>query len=346
MNSNLTTYLKLIYHDCMFLAKNNHGLIYKNDLYNIFFNPSYFSILENELFYKMNDDFFHLKINDLLNNNAVQIENKNEDLDLKDSFEKLKNIENEENKKKNKTKKQKSNNQKILLEKLFKIITTQAHHFLTEITNSNLKEYNIKLTKNNIGDYIFDDVYQDCEKQTIFNFFHTNGIDPILFLQAAFKQTKKNKNYLFQDLTDIFNLVSKQINVEINHENNINKIDGLNNKKALLKSNENLHEKLIYNSEKLFDVKKIKNSLIIVEDVEIKGLWVKLAQYLEAEGKTLKEANAQIAKLQKEENIKMILDAFNDIRKRNSTPPSMIAAIKFYINQQNNLIDKKTDNFI
>lgn len=337
MNSTLTTYLKLIYHDCVVLAKNNHGLIYKDDLYPIFFNPSYFSILENELFYKMNNEFSAFKVEELLNNISNQ-QKQSQNIDLNT-------IENGKTNKNSKAKKTSQNHQVILIEKLFTIIVKQTHHFLTEITNSNLKEYNLKLTKNNVGDFIFDDVYEDFEKQTIFKFFHINGIDPVLFLQSAFKQTKKNKNYLFQDLTDIFSLVANQINGGVEEDSSVG-LKGVNSKKTGVISSENLYEKLTYNSEKLFDVKRIKNSLIIIEDVEIKGLWARLTQYLEAEGKTLKEANAQIAKLQKEESVKMILEAFNDIRKRNSTPPSMIAAIKFYINQRNNLMDKKSDNFV
>lgn len=236
--------------------------------------------------------------------------------------------------------------------------------FLIEMTSSVIKEKKIKHGK--VKDFYFEEVVQEIEKEKVLNAFIEQGIEPHLFIKTILENTNKKKNvkYKFESFEEIAN---HYFNKSLTKNNFTSKeVDELLEDKYLTKksktninnlTNYNLGcgiddftvegiEQVQYNSEKLFDIKKIKNNLSVVDQIELKGLWQQLTQYLLSEGKELKEANAIVAKLSKEENVKDLYEALSEIKRRKTTPPSIIAAIKFHLNNKHKQELEKQSAFV
>ena len=333
--------LKLLYIDCFLYAKEHNGVVSQSFLYALIqdyllkgytlsnFNPYHFF----SIYQKIEENAKKLLC--FNENNIVNRTKKDINNDLKILKELKKEQEN-------------------IIEEII-----NASIFIKKLNKDKIKKYKLEKEQITVDDYFFLDAYEEIQKEQIFLLFNEQGLDPVLFLNTALNNIKKNSKYKFLNLLDLFNLTqdkTKEINIQKNKQEQFNEIIDeqlINNENLLININNfdliyndqisNLLKLTAFNTEKIFDIKKIKDSLEIIEEAEIKGFWVQLGQYLQAEGKTLKEANSQIAKLRKEENIKDIIEALNDIKKRKSTPPSMIAAIKFYIankekdNQKNSL---------
>ena len=105
---------------------------------------------------------------------------------------------------------------------------------------------------------------------------------------------------------------------------------------ALLDDDVNFIELINYDSSLLLDKSKLQKALNWEES---KNTWHDLQQMLMKEGVDLKKANAQIAKLLKEESMLDVFDALRKIKERKTTPTSIIGAIKYIIGE------KKQDKF-
>lgn len=104
---------------------------------------------------------------------------------------------------------------------------------------------------------------------------------------------------------------------------------------ALIEDDVNFIEYIHYDSCLLLNRNKVEKALNFEES---KSTWYDLQQMLMNEGMDLKRANAQIAKLMKEEKLLDVFDALKKIKQRKNTPTSVIGAIKSIIEE--NRVDK------
>lgn len=240
--------------------------------------------------------------------------------------------------------------------------------FITLLDKNKSKKLGFPAKDKKEADFFYEEAWNYCQKEKILEAFYENGLDPYLFIKTAMLNIKRVKNgYVFKDFEEIVKKYVEELDIEsirerlkervassIEDEGESFKDDLQLNKKenknyeevntdraplsdnALLDDDVNFIELINYDSSLLLDKSKLQKALNWEEN---KNTWHDLQQMLMNEGVDLKKANAQIAKLLKEESILDVFDALRKIKERKTTPTSIIGAIKYIIGE------KKQDKF-
>ena len=243
--------------------------------------------------------------------------------------------------------------------------------FITLLDKNKSKKLGFPTKDKKEADFFYEEAWNYCQKEKILEAFYENGLDPYLFIKTAMLNIKRVKNgYVFKDFEEIIKKYVEELDVEGIKERLKEKVansivegglikeDLQPNKKekenknyeevnpdsdraplsdnALLDDDVNFIELINYDSSLLLDKSKFQKALNWEES---KNTWHDLQQMLMNEGVDLKKANAQIAKLLKEESMLDVFDALRKIKERKTTPTSIIGAIKYIIGE------KKQDKF-
>lgn len=241
--------------------------------------------------------------------------------------------------------------------------------FITLLDKNKSKKLGFPAKDKKEADFFYEEAWDYCQKEKILEAFYENGLDPYLFIKTAMLNIKRVKNgYVFKDFEEIIKKYVEELDVEGIKERLKERVvsgieeselvakDLLLNKKenksyeevnhdgdrtplsdnALLEDDVNFIELINYDSSLLLDQSKLQKALNWEES---KNTWHDLQQMLMKEGVDLKKANAQIAKLLKEESMLDVFDALKKIKERKTTPTSIIGAIKYIIGE------KKQDKF-
>lgn len=241
--------------------------------------------------------------------------------------------------------------------------------FITLLDKNKSKKLGFPAKDKKEADFFYEEAWNYCQKEKILEAFYENGLDPYLFIKTAMLNIKRVKNgYVFKDFEEIVKKYVEELDIEGIREklkervvNDIEESESviedlpLNKKEnkscdeinsnsdraplsdnALLDDDVNFIELINYDSSLLLDRSKLQKALNWEES---KNTWHDLQQMLMNEGVDLKKANAQIAKLLKEESMLDVFDALRKIKERKTTPTSIIGAIKYIIGE------KKQDKF-
>lgn len=241
--------------------------------------------------------------------------------------------------------------------------------FITLLDKNKSKKLGFPAKDKKEADFFYEEAWNYCQKEKILEAFYENGLDPYLFIKTAMLNIKRVKNgYVFKDFEEIVKKYVEELDIEGIREklkervvNDIEESESviedlpLNKKEnkscdeinsnsdraplsdnALLDDDVNFIELINYDSSLLLDKSKLQKALNWEES---KNTWHDLQQMLMKEGVDLKKANAQIAKLLKEESMLDVFDALRKIKERKTTPTSIIGAIKYIIGE------KKQDKF-
>lgn len=241
--------------------------------------------------------------------------------------------------------------------------------FITLLNKNKSKKLGFPAKDKKEADFFYEEAWNYCQKEKILEAFYENGLDPYLFIKTAMLNIKRVKNgYVFKDFEEIVKKYVEELDIEGIREklkervvNDIEESESviedlpLNKKEnkscdeinsnsdraplsdnALLDDDVNFIELINYDSSLLLDKSKLQKALNWEES---KNTWHDLQQMLMKEGVDLKKANAQIAKLLKEESMLDVFDALRKIKERKTTPTSIIGAIKYIIGE------KKQDKF-
>lgn len=241
--------------------------------------------------------------------------------------------------------------------------------FITLLDKNKSKKLGFPAKDKKEADFFYEEAWNYCQKEKILEAFYENGLDPYLFIKTAMLNIKRVKNgYVFKDFEEIVKKYVEELDIEgireklkervvndieesesviedlpLNKKENKN-CDEINSNSdraplsdnALLDDDVNFIELINYDSSLLLDKSKLQKALNWEES---KNTWHDLQQMLMKEGVDLKKANAQIAKLLKEESMLDVFDALRKIKERKTTPTSIIGAIKYIIGE------KKQDKF-
>ena len=240
--------------------------------------------------------------------------------------------------------------------------------FITLLDKNKSKKLGFPAKDKKEADFFYEEAWNYCQKEKILEAFYENGLDPYLFIKTAMLNIKRVKNgYVFKDFEEIVKKYVEELDIESIRERlkervassiedegesfkddlQLNEKENKNYKEvntdraplsdnALLNDDVNFIELINYDSSLLLDKSKLQKALNWEES---KNTWHDLQQMLMNEGVDLKKANAQIAKLLKEESMLDIFDALRKIKERKTTPTSIIGAIKYIIGE------KKQDKF-
>lgn len=241
--------------------------------------------------------------------------------------------------------------------------------FITLLDKNKSKKLGFPAKDKKEADFFYEEAWNYCQKEKILEAFYENGLDPYLFIKTAMLNIKRVKNgYVFKDFEEIVKKYVEELDIEGIREklkervvNDIEESESviedlpLNKKEnkscdeinsnsdraplsdnALLNDDVNFIELINYDSSLLLDKSKLQKALNWEEN---KNTWHDLQQMLMNEGVDFKKANAQIAKLLKEESMLDVFDALRKIKERKTTPTSIIGAIKYIIGE------KKQDKF-
>lgn len=241
--------------------------------------------------------------------------------------------------------------------------------FITLLDKNKSKKLGFPAKDKKEADFFYEEAWNYCQKEKILEAFYENGLDPYLFIKTAMLNIKRVKNgYVFKDFEEIVKKYVEELDIEGIREklkervvNDIEESESviedlpLNKKEnkscdeinsnsdraplsdnALLDDDVNFIELINYDSSLLLNRSKLQKALNWEES---KNTWHDLQQMLMNEGVDLKKANAQIAKLLKEESMLDVFDALRKIKERKTTPTSIIGAIKYIIGE------KKQDKF-
>lgn len=241
--------------------------------------------------------------------------------------------------------------------------------FITLLDKNKSKKLGFQAKDKKEADFFYEEAWNYCQKEKILEAFYENGLDPYLFIKTAMLNIKRVKNgYVFKDFEEIVKKYVEELDIEGIRErlkervvNDIEESESviedlpLNKKEnkscdeinsnsdraplsdnALLDDDVNFIELINYDSSLLLDKSKLQKALNWEES---KNTWHDLQQMLMNEGVDLKKANAQIAKLLKEESMLDVFDALRKVKERKTTPTSIIGAIKYIIGE------KKQDKF-
>ena len=240
--------------------------------------------------------------------------------------------------------------------------------FITLLDKNKSKKLGFPAKDKKEADFFYEEAWNYCQKEKILEAFYENGLDPYLFIKTAMLNIKRVKNgYVFKDFEEIVKKYVEELDIESIRERlkervassiedegesfkddlQLNEKENKNYKEvntdraplsdnALLDDDVNFIELINYDSSLLLDKSKLQKALNWEES---KNTWHDLQQMLMNEGVDLKKANAQIAKLLKEESMLDVFDALRKIKERKTTPTSIIGAIKYIIGE------KKQDKF-
>lgn len=241
--------------------------------------------------------------------------------------------------------------------------------FITLLDKNKSKKLGFPAKDKKEADFFYEEAWNYCQKEKILEAFYENGLDPYLFIKTAMLNIKRVKNgYVFKDFEEIVKKYVEELDIEgireklkervvndieesesviedlpLNKKENksCDEINSNNDRSplsdnALLDDDVNFIELINYDSSLLLDRSKLQKALNWEES---KNTWHDLQQMLMNEGVDLKKANAQIAKLLKEESMLDVFDALRKIKERKTTPTSIIGAIKYIIGE------KKQDKF-
>ena len=239
--------------------------------------------------------------------------------------------------------------------------------FITLLDKNKSKKLGFPAKDKKEADFFYEEAWNYCQKEKILEAFYENGLDPYLFIKTAMLNIKRVKNgYVFKDFEEIIKKYVEELDVEgikerlkervvsdieeselVREDLSINKKENKGYEEvdhdrsplsdnALLDDDVNFIELINYDSSLLLDRSKLQKALNWEES---KNTWHDLQQMLMNEGVDLKKANAQIAKLLKEESMLDVFDALRKIKERKTTPTSIIGAIKYIIGE------KKQDKF-
>jgi len=241
--------------------------------------------------------------------------------------------------------------------------------FITLLDKNKSKKLGFQAKDKKEADFFYEEAWNYCQKEKILEAFYENGLDPYLFIKTAMLNIKRVKNgYVFKDFEEIVKKYVEELDIEgirerlkervvndieegesviedlpLNKKEN-KSCDEINSNSdraplsdnALLDDDVNFIELINYDSSLLLDKSKLQKALNWEES---KNTWHDLQQMLMNEGVDLKKANAQIAKLLKEESMLDVFDALRKVKERKTTPTSIIGAIKYIIGE------KKQDKF-
>lgn len=235
--------------------------------------------------------------------------------------------------------------------------------FITLLDKNKSKKLGFPTKDKKEADFFYEEAWNYCQKEKILEAFYENGLDPYLFIKTAMLNIKRVKNgYVFKDFEEIVKKYVEELDIEgirerlkervvnsveeemieedltlnTKEKKNCEQVDSDGdrtplNDNALLNDDVNFIELINYDSSLLLDKSKLQKALNWEEN---KNTWHDLQQMLMKEGVDLKKANAQIAKLLKEESMLDVFEALRKIKERKTTPTSIIGAIKYFIGEK------------